>query len=329
MDEIINADEFRDAARGVLPRAEFERIAAGAGAGRTVSKNRAFFERISFRPRMLVDVSQLGLETELFGEKMFAPILAGPTARHQRAGSDAELATAAGCAAAKAWMVLSERSSRAPREVASKTDQPWWVQVSPSEELSARLHEGIDAGAKAVVLTVDRAAPRLDADVHNLRSKGVPVASTSRPDAVGALAQAKSAGVPVLVKGVLSRAEATTALEAGADGLIVSNHGGRAVDGVPASIEALPEVAETAGGKVPVLVDGGFRRGSDILKALALGADAVLLGRPVLWALAAYGADGVQRMLELMQSELALAMGLSGTVGVDDAGPDLVKIRRW
>jgi 4-hydroxymandelate oxidase len=143
------------------------------------------------------------------------------------------------------------------------------------------------------------------------------------------LEQVKSwAGVPLVLKGILHPAEAGEAVDRGADGIVVSNHGGRSTDGLPATIEQLPKIAATVQQRVPLLIDGGFRRGSDILKALALGADAVLLGRPVLWALAAYGAAGVQRLFEILQHETALAMGLAGQPSVAAAGPDLVKIHK-
>ncbi len=340
--ELINAEEFRGAARSRLSRPVFERIAAAAGAGRTLERNRSFFERITFRPRMLVDVSRLNLQIELFGDTHFTPILAGPTARHERVHPEGEAATAAGCSAAKTAMVLSERSSRPLAEVAAATELPLWLQVSPADdlgELRARIQEGVEQGARAVVLTLDARtprldAPRLDAPRLDVDARGGPPALPSLPSsraaALDALRAAKAASpAPVIVKGILSASDASSALAAGADGLVVSNHGGRSVDGAPATIEALPAVAEAVAGRAPLLIDGGFRRGSDILKALALGADAVLLGRPILWALAAYGAPGVQRLLELLQSELALAMGLSGTPRVVDAGPALVKLRRW
>lgn len=131
------------------------------------------------------------------------------------------------------------------------------------------------------------------------------------------------------MKGILSPAEAREAVERGVDGIVVSNHGGRAVDGVPATIEMLPKVADVVEGRIPILIDGGFRRGTDILKGLALGANAVLLGRPVLWALAAYGAEGVQKLLEVLQHETALAMGLAGHRNLAAVGPHLVKAHKW
>jgi 4-hydroxymandelate oxidase len=334
LEELLNALEFEAAARQKLPKPVFDHIAGGAGDGRTLRRNREFFQRITFRPRMLNDVSSLDLSVELFGETLFTPLIAGPTALHGRVHPEGEVATRQGAAAAKAVVVISERTSQPLDRIAGAAEGPWWRQLSPKTDLGALAAEAqasVAAGAKAIVLTVGaEASPRPDADVHNQESKGAPAGPTPKADAAAALAKLKgSVAVPVAVKGVLSPADAKAAVEAGADGVCVSNHGGRAVDGVPATIEALPAVVDAVGATAPVLVDGGFRRGSDVLKALAFGAKGVLLGRPVLWGLAAGGAPGVQRLLELVESELALAMGLSGQTSVAKLNRDLVKLHRW
>ena len=307
-------------------------MAAGAGAGRTLRRNREFFERITFRPRMLVDVTGLDLSSQLLGQTMFAPILAGPSGLQGRFHPDGEAATLKGAALARALAVVSERTSLPLAEIGAAGGGPWWIQTSPGGDLD-RVRQAKDLGAVAVVLTVD-GGPTHPLDVDVRRGKAAPwppaVANPSRPDALGALAQLRTElGLPVVVKGVLTAEAAEAAIGAGAAAVCVSNHGGRIVDGLPAAIEALPAVTDAVAGAAPVLVDGGFRRGSDILKALAFGADAVLLGRPVVWALAAYGAEGVQRLLTLLQSELALAMGLSGTPKLSAVSRKLVKLHRW
>ncbi|MEZ5391634.1 MAG: alpha-hydroxy acid oxidase [Bryobacterales bacterium] len=265
---------------------------------------------------------------------MFTPIIAGPSALQGRAHPEGELAVRTGAAAAHALVVVSERTSAPLEQIAAATDAPWWRQLSPQTDLGAleaAAQEAASLGARAIVFTVGaEAAPRPDADVHNQQASSLPGSATARPDAVASLERLKRAvTLPIVVKGVLTPGDAVAALDAGADGVCVSNHGGRIVDGVPAAIEALPAVVDAVAGRAPVLVDGGFRRGSDALKALAYGARGVLLGRPVLWGLAAWGAPGVQRLLELMQSELALAMGLAGQASVAELSRDLVKLHRW
>ncbi len=333
---LINAPEFEEIARAHLAPALFDHIAAGAGAGRTLRRNREFFERITFRPRMLVDVTGLDLSTPILGQSLFAPILAGPSALHERFHPDGEVATAQGAKLARTLPVISERTSKPLREIAAALDGgPWWAQTSPGGDL-ARLREAKSLGASAIVVTLDGGPPRtLDVDVHHGRAgKSWPPKpeeiSISRPDGAASIRQLRDElGLPVVAKGVLTADAARAAVEAGAAAVCVSNHGGRLVDGLPATIEALPDVVEAVGGRAAVLVDGGFRRGSDILKALAFGADAVLLGRPVIWALAAYGPEGVQKLLTLLQSELALAMGLSGTPNLAAVNRKLVRVHRW
>ncbi|MBI1354943.1 MAG: alpha-hydroxy-acid oxidizing protein [Acidobacteria bacterium] len=329
LDGLINCWEIEEAARSRLSPELFEHIAAGAESGRTVRANREFFERITFRPRMLVDVTELDLSSELLGQTMFAPILAGPTGLQGRFHPEGEAATVKGAALARALAVVSERSSRPLAEIGPAAGGPWWIQTSPDGDLE-RVREAQRLGAVAVVLTLDGGPRRpLDADVRRGSAKGWPPAgiAPTRPDGRAALERLrKEIGLPVVAKGLLTAEAARAAVEAGAAAVCVSNHGGRIVDGLPSTIEALPAVADAVGERVPVLADGGFRRGSDILKALAFGADAVLLGRPVLWALAAYGAEGVQRLLTLLQSELALAMGLSGTPNLAAVSRRLVKL---
>jgi 4-hydroxymandelate oxidase len=332
--ELLNALEFETAARQKLPKPLFDHIAGGAGDERTLRRNRDFFERITFRPRMLVDVANLDLSVELFGETFFTPLIAGPSALQGRAHPEGEVAVRQGAAAARALAVVSERSSMPLPAIARAADSPWWYQLSPDADLgalAAKAARAAELGAKALVLTVGaEARPRPDADVHNQEAPGMPGEPASRADAAASLRRLKDAtALPVVVKGVLSPLEARAAVEAGAGAVCVSNHGGRVVDGAPATIEALPAVVDAVGAGTPVLVDGGFRRGSDALKALAYGARGVLLGRPILWGLAAWGAPGVQRLLELMQSELALAMGLSGQPSVAGLNRDLVKLHRW
>ncbi len=288
LSELVNVLEVEDAARGVLSRAVYDRIAQG-------ERDREAFDRITFRPRMMVDVSRLDLSLDLFGQKLYAPILVAPMARHRRVHPDGEAATAAGAGAAKTVLVVS----RDP----SVPTAPLWAQVPPDAAQVTRL---VAAGAKTLVVN---AGPDLEWDT------------------LGRLRKA-AGSVPVLLKGVLSPDQAVNAVDRGAQGLIVSTHGGKLVSSLPATLDVLPRITDAVHDRVPVLVDSGFRRGTDILKALALGAKAVLVGRPVLYGLAAYGPDGVRAVLEMLQSELALAMGLNGRPNLASLDRSVVKVHR-
>lgn len=296
LSELVNVLEVEDVARSVLSRAVYDRIAQG-------ERGREAFDRITFRPRMLVDVSRLDLSLDLFGQKLYAPILVAPMARHRRVHADGEAATATGAGAAKTVLVVSREPSVPFDQIASRASAPLWAQVPPDAGHASRV---VAAGAKVLVVN---AGPDLDWD------------------ALGRLRKA-AGSVPVLLKGVLSPDQAVNAVEHGAQGLIVSSHGGKLVPGLPATLDVLPRITDAVKDRVPVLVDGGFRRGTDILKALALGAKAVLVGRPVLYGLAAYGPDGVRVVLELLQSELALAMGLNGRANLAALDRAVVKVHR-
>jgi 4-hydroxymandelate oxidase len=256
------------------------------------------FDRITFRPRMLVDSRELDLSVELFGKRMFAPVLVGPVANQARFHGEGELAMVRGAATAKAAVVVADRASHPIERIAAQSEATLWYQVQPDEDMQAvsrRAQAAAKAGCQAICLTVAGAearGPALDwAAIDRLR-QAIPV--------------------PLLLKGVMSPDDAQMAVERGVQGIVVSNYRGRMTTALAASIEVLPGIADAVGKKVPVLVDGGFRRGSDVLKALALGARAVLMARPAVWGLAAYGPEGVHRVLDLVQSELARDMVMCG-----------------
>ncbi len=345
VDELINAFEFEEVARKRLPETLYDHIAGGAGAERTLRRNREFFERITFRPRMLVDVSEMDLSLDLFGDKLFAPILVGPSAGHRRVHADAEGATVQGAGAAESAAVISRRSSLPIGEITAQAQSPVWFQADAETAADVTREEvkrAAEAGCKAICLTIGNSRPStLERDVHNrrltagdaaawppnpakLRERGGPRLAWELIDRVK-----EWSGLPVILKGVMSVDEASQAVTNGVDGLVVSNYGGRTIDGVAATIEVLPSIADEVEGRVPILVDGGFRRGVDILKGLALGANAILIGRPILWALAGYGAEGVEKLLRMLQMELALAMGLSGKRDLAAIDRGLVKVDRW
>ena len=292
------------------------------GAGRTAAAASAAWEAVRLRPRVLRDVSTVDTALELLGSRLSTPVLVGPTALHGLAHPDGEVATARGTAAAGSLLVLSTRSSRALEEVPAG---PWWIQAYVMRDRGrtrALVQRAAAAGATAVVLTGD--TPYLGR--RAVRRAPLPPEQEQDPSAgpemITELAQAS--GLPVLVKGVLRGDDAVACLDAGASGIVVSNHGGRQLDRAVATAVALPEVVDAVAGRGPVLVDGGLRSGLDVLCALALGADGVLLGRPVLWALAADGAAGVQACLEALTQDLAHAMGLAGARHLAALTRDLV-----
>ncbi|WP_217999719.1 alpha-hydroxy acid oxidase [Curtobacterium ammoniigenes] len=317
----------------------------GSGAEVTLHANEEAWQSLRFRPRILRDVSRVGTAIDLLGASLPHPLLVAPSALHGLGHPDGERATARGAAAAGALMVLSMRSSVPAAEVGREMNgSPWWYQVYATGRPSVALtltQQAVDAGASAIVLTGDtpivgrkrRATPGIVANamhVENLRRTVDPSITaadvTQDPSATLDLirALADRYRVPVLVKGVLRGDDARLALEAGAAGVIVSNHGGRQLDRAIASADALPEVVAAVDGAAPVIVDGGIRSGVDAMAALALGADAVMLGRPILRALMAGGSDAIRALLDQMRTELVEAMQLVGTADVDQLTPDLV-----
>lgn len=308
--ELVNVFEVESMAQRKLSETVYAAIAGS---------DRRAFDRMTFRPRMLIDVRDMDLTVELFGDKMFAPILVGPASHQQRFHPEGELATVRGASAAQAAVVVSGRSSVPFDRIAAQAKTPLWYQVYPEADVTAvraRVQQAAKAGCRAICLTVG--APH-----QSPGAVGYPAMDWSWVDRLR-----QGITVPLVLKGIMSPDEAATAVQRGAQGLVVSNHGGRFAGGLAAPIDLLPSIADAVGGKIPILLDGGIRRGTDILKALALGARAVLLGRPPLWGLAAYGAEGVQTVLTMLQSELARSMGLSGRPNLAAIDRGLVQIHR-
>jgi isopentenyl diphosphate isomerase/L-lactate dehydrogenase-like FMN-dependent dehydrogenase len=314
-------------------------FAGGAGDERTLRDNTAAYARWRLRPRMLVDVGEVSTATTVLGTPVSSPIGVAPVAFQRLAHPDGEPAMARAAAATGSLMCLSTIATAAPREVRDAApDGPRWFQLYLFRDRGVTMalaEEAIDCGYSAIALTID--APRAGRRERDIRSAFVippEVRVPSLDAATGGTAPmsvhevfaqvdptltwkdlerlCSEVDVPVLVKGVLTAEDARLAVEHGAGGVIVSNHGGRQLDGVAASLDALPEVVEEVDGRVEVLVDGGIRRGTDAMVALALGARAVFVGRPALWGLAAGGEAGARRVLELLRDELELALCLSG-----------------
>ncbi|MGN6428726.1 alpha-hydroxy acid oxidase [Amnibacterium sp.] len=316
----------------------------GSGEEITLAENEAAWRRLRFRPRVLTDVGSVSTTTTLLGAELATPILVGPTALHGLAHPEGEPATARGTAAAGSLFVLSTRSSVPLEQVAAATRAPWWFQlyVMRDRALTGQLAErAAAAGARALVLTGD--TPRVGEKRRSTASIGVlerhrramqaqsgralstrDVEQDPAVDA-GMIGRLRSdTGLPVLVKGVLRADDAQRVLDAGAAGIIVSNHGGRQLDRAVSTAVALPEVVDAVPSWVPVLVDGGIRTGLDVLAALALGARGVLLGRPAVRSLADGGADGVRTLLDEVRRELEHAMALAGAASLEGISRDLL-----
>lgn len=320
-----------EVARTVLPPAVFAYYRDGVG--NQVSRNEAAaaWRDWRFVPRLFRDVSRVSTEIELLGTRLAAPVLAGPTALHTLARPEGEADTARGVEAAGSLLVLSFRSGRPLEEI--PLTRPWWFQAYVLRDRSIterQVRRAVGAGARAIVLTADapyvhpRGVPQAGALAPGARSPDLEQDPALGVDAISWLADVS--GRPVLVKGVLRPQDAVACVEAGAAGVIVSNHGGRQLDRVVATAHALGPIAEAVGGRVPVLVDGGIRDGADVLTALALGARAVLIGRPLLWALATGGADGVRDRLDLYREDLAGAMAQAGLAAPGEI--DATAVRR-
>ncbi|KAI3933880.1 hypothetical protein MKX01_028206 [Papaver californicum] len=354
--EVVNVSEYQQLAKQILPKMYYDYFTGGAEDEHTMRENVEAFRRITFRPRVLIDVSRINLSTNILGYDMSSPIMVAPTAFHSLAHSEGEVATAKAAAASNMIMVLSYSSTRTIEEVASSCNGIRFFQlyVYKRRDVSATLVQRAERnGYKAIVLTVD--TPKLGrrwADIKNkmvspqlknfdgLFSTEVVAEHGSNLEAFASQTLDSSlnwndiewlksiTNLPILLKGVLTAEDAIKAVEVGAAGVIVSNHGARQLDFVPATISVLEEVVQAVGGRIPVLLDGGIRRGTDVFKALSLGAQAVLIGRPVIYGLAAKGQQGVKRVIEMLRDELELTMALCGCCSVKDITRNHVRTER-
>ncbi|XVF27109.1 hypothetical protein REPUB_Repub14bG0078300 [Reevesia pubescens] len=344
--EPVNVNEFRELARQALPKMYYDFYSGGAEDQSTLKENEEAFSRIIIQPRILRDVSSVDLSTTVLGYHISMPVMIAPTSMHKLANPAGEIATARAASTCNTIMVLSTSSTCTLEEVAACCSAVRFFQlyVYKRRDISAKLVQRAENnGYKAIVLTVD--TPRIgrrEADIKNKLIVPLPknlegLLSTIFVSDGGSSLEALANGttdasfcwedikwlksitnLPILIKGVLTREDAIKALEVGVSGIIVSNHGGRQLDYSPATISVLEEVVHAVKGKVPVFLDGGVRRGTDIFKAIALGARAVLVGRPVIYGLAAKGEYGVRRVLEMLKDELELTMALSGCSSVQE-----------
>ena len=335
--EPVNVFDYEIQARTCMEPGLWNYYQDGANDGVTLRANRSAFERIQLRPRVLVDVRHCDMRTTVQGISISMPILIAPTAFHCLAHPEGECATAHAAGRAATVMVASSSSTRSLEEIAREASGPLWFQlyVSNRKKSEELIRRATLAGYRAIVLTVD--SPRWGRREQAIRSGfHIPIKANFTDNDVAeedltltweSLAWIRSlTSLPIILKGILTAEDAALAVQYGVDGIIVSNHGGRQLDGVSPGIEALPEVAEVVGGRCELYLDGGIRRGTDVLKALALGARAVLVGRPILWGLAVNGADGIYHVLELLRAELELAMALAGQPRLNSIDRSLVKV---
>ena len=329
-------DGYEEAARAALDEDVFDYFATGANDERTLVENIRAFDRWVLRPRVMRRSSSPDLSIELFGEGVRFPVLVAPVAYQDMADPEGEIATATGAGAVGTITVVPGTAHHELEAIAAAGDGAKWWQLylfndrSMSEEIVRRASA---AGYRAICLT---------ADAPTRSRRGLPVRGGSRRreddapayeadvswDDIGWL-KGIAPDLPLLVKGVLTPDDAELAVRAGADGIVVSNQGGRQLDGCAGTLDVLPEVAGAVGDDVPVLMDGGVRRGTDVLKALALGATATLVGRPAMWGLAVGGAQGVADALSILRDEFEDALAMSGCPTPEDISRELVAPAPW
>ena len=343
LDNFLSLDDFAAAAQQRMSKMIFEYVDSGAGDEYTMRWNRERWNQIKLKPRALTDVSELHLDTSFLVQHFELPILLAPAAYHRLYHPDGELATIAGANAAGVSLVVASFATHPIEDIAKQARHPFWFQlyVQPDREFTRSLVQRVEAaGCAALCVTAD--TPILGTRTREMRSSFSLPDDVALPNMIGSAKDELSRShlpefgsiysrrldakltwkdiswfrsitrLPVLLKGILNPDDAQRAIDSGAAGLIVSNHGGRNLDTLPATAEALPRVIDAVAGRIPVVVDGGIRRGTDVLKALALGAKAVLIGRPYIYGLAVAGPAGVERVLQILKTELMMAMALVG-----------------
>ncbi|KAL4623948.1 hydroxyacid oxidase 1 [Arapaima gigas] len=359
-ERLVCVRDYEKKAKKTLPKAIFDYYFSGADEQQTLADNVAAFSRWRLYPRVLRDVSQVDLSVSILGQRLSMPVCVAATAMQRMAHPDGEMATARACRSVGTGMMLSSWATSTIEEVAEAApDTVRWMQLYIYKDRNLTLslvRRAEKAGYKAIFLTVD--TPYLGRRRNDVRNRfklppHLRMANFESPDLAFSskegygedsglavyVAQAidptlkwediawlkKMTTLPVVLKGVLRAEDAKEALKYGVDGILVSNHGARQLDGVPATIDTLPEIVEAVGGRAEVFLDGGVRRGTDILKALALGAKAVFVGRPILWGLACEGEKGVCEVLQLLKDELHLAVALAGCQSLKEINRSLVR----
>ncbi len=347
--EATNVFQFEDAARALLDPEIYHFVADGADDMKTVQANRRAFDEVQIRARRLIDVSTVDTSVTLLGHSMKTPIILAPVGGQQQVHVEGEVASARAAAAKEFVYMVSTVSSYSVGEIADAGNGVIWFQLYANPDrgvVRELLSRAEAAGATVVALTVDSAVlgnrerqniarrqqrnqkggrqGRLGnfEDIPGRPMIGDPSLTWEFIDWLRANTKMK-----IILKGIVTHEDAALCVASGADGLIISNHGGRQEESLRATLEALPEIAQAVGGQIPILIDGGFRRGTDIFKALALGATAICIGRPYIWGLSAFGEDGVGKVLDLMHGELVRIMQLAGTPSLQDITPSHIVSR--
>jgi 4-hydroxymandelate oxidase len=334
LDELITLADFEAAAERRLPRHVWDYIAAGAADELTVARNSRALAELMLRPRFLRPVTAPELSTRILGTSISLPVVLSPAAYQDNVHPDGEIATSAGAARADTLMIVPAASGERIERIAAAADGPLWLQLyhrnrATSEELASRAHA---AGYRALCVTVDVPVqnprerdrrnwflPPYDRVQFRLHDDALPdLRLPGYPFSIEDLHWLRSVtSLPIVLKGIATADDAALAVDAGAAGIFVSNHGGRMLDTTPSTIEVLPEIISAVNGRAEVYVDSGVRRGTDVLKALLLGARAVGVGRPWLWGLAMGGPEGVRRVLEILRLQLEMAMAYCGQTSVE------------
>jgi 4-hydroxymandelate oxidase len=353
--QALSVFDFEPAMKKAVPPAHFGYAATGLDDEATLRGNRDGFLKFQLRPRRLVDVSKIDMRCEILGTTYDSPIVIAPTGSNRAFHADGEVAVAKAARAGNHLQILSTVATTSIEEATAARGGPIWFQLYPTRDFTIgdRLAQRAEkAGCPAIVLTVDTLGPqkwetyirlrRLDTrDCASCHAQGNylsrkpnfagidvgSVASTATPNLTWEFIKRlrDTVRTKLVLKGILAPEDARLAVEHGIDAIVVSNHGGRAEDGSGSSIEALPEIVQAVAGRMPILVDSGFRRGTDIVKALAIGARAVCIGRPYLWGLGAFGQPGVERVLEILRGELRAAMQQAGAPALKDLTPAMIR----
>ena len=334
LDDLINLFDFEQRAEGIMSKMAYEYVASGAADENTLKWNREALDKIKMQTHVLNDVSKIDTKVSIFGQELAYPILIAPSAFHKIMHPEGEKATARGAGLASTTYVVSSFTTTPIEEIARVATQPLWFQlylVHDRTFVKDLVQKVESEGIKALCVTVD--TPVAGARNRQERVKFKLPAELNAPYMVNTSAipgqplqlsvtwkdiewLRSISKIPILLKGILNPDDAGQAVKAGVSGIIVSNHGARNLDTVPATIEVLPYITRRVNKKIPVLMDGGIRRGTDVVKAIALGANAVLVGRPICYGLACGGAEGVAKVLGILQKELQLAMALTGSASI-------------
>ena len=349
--DAINVFDFHEVAKRTFLPGHYTYMALGSDDGGTLRANREGFRQVKLRIRRLADVRNIDTSIELFGERYPIPVMLAPCGSHKAFHPEGEVAVARAAKSRGIEQILSTVASTGVEEVNAARGRPVWFQLYPDErwEATEALAKRAErAGCPVLVLTVDNIIRNRDALRRHRRDTNPDCQACHAEDAGVIPTKPMFTGLPertgsrlfmdwefvdrlkestsmkLVLKGIVTSEDAKLAVEHGVDGVVVSNHGGRAEDSGRSTIESLPEVVEAIDGRMPIIVDSGFRRGTDIIKALAIGADAIAIGRPYLWGLGAFGQEGVETVLDILKRELEIVMRQASTTSIDGITPDLI-----